>query len=294
MTGSKADAERMKQQVQDYVATELKLNIAEEKSSIVHAQKGVDFLGYTLKIYTGRRIIKLKRGTRHTTMKSVTEQMQLHIPKGRLEKFCTEKGYGNYQKFKALHRPQQTNLSEVEIISIYNAELQGLANYYALAKDVKTRINKPYRLWQVSLFKTLAAKRKQTVNQIARSMRLRDGSHGVHYHVKGETRTRKLFRTKTWKMPRITEPILDLLPRVSFAMNTTELVRRLNSQQCEYCETMQGPFEIHHVRGLKSIQKGKEPWQQMMIARNRKTLVLCRRCHRLLTAGKLPAPEKLR
>lgn len=291
--GSKADAEKVRQQVQDYLATELKLNIAEEKSSIVQAQEGVDFLGYTLKIYTGRRIIKLKRGRRHTTMKSISEQMQLHIPKGRLEKFCAEKGYGNYQKFKALHRKQYTNLSEIEIISIYNAELQGLANYYALAKGVKTRINKPYRLWQVSLFKTLAAKRKRTVSQVAKSMRLSDGSYGIHYQVKGEVRTRKLFRTKTWKMPLITDPSVDLLPQVTLAMNTTELVRRLNAQQCEYCETTNGPFEVHHVRGLKSIQKGKELWQRMMIARNRKTLVLCTRCHRLLTAGKLPAPKRL-
>jgi group II intron reverse transcriptase/maturase len=292
--GSKKDAELVKQQVKDFLETKLKLKMAEEKSSIAHAQKGVGFLGYTLKTHTGRRIIKIKRGSRYTKMKSVSEQMQLHIPKGRLEKFCKEKGYGNYQTFKALHRPQHTNLSEIEIISIYNAELLGLANYYALAKGVKSRLNKPYRLWQVSLFKTLAAKRKRTVSQIARSLRLEDGSYGIHYQVKGETRTRKLFRTKTWKMPLLVDPTLDQLPRVTLAMNTTELIKRLNAHQCEYCEATQGPFEVHHVRGLKSIEKGKELWQRMMMARRRKTLVLCRRCHKLLTAGKLPPPEKLR
>jgi len=141
--------------------------MAEEKSQVVHASKGTQFLGYTMAIHSGRKIIRIKRGGRHTQMKSVSEQMQLHIPKGRFETFCTDKKYGNYQTFKALHRSLLLNRSEAEIILAYNAELRGLANYYALAYNVKGRISKLYRLWQVSLFKTLAAKRKTSVKQVA-------------------------------------------------------------------------------------------------------------------------------
>ena len=56
--------------------------------------------------------------------------------------------------------------------------------------------------------------------------------------------------------------------------------------KCEYCGMDTGPFEIHHVRKLKDV-KGKESWKQLMIARNRKTLVLCAVCHDKLHAGKL-------
>jgi len=57
-------------------------------------------------------------------------------------------------------------------------------------------------------------------------------------------------------------------------MGRTELVKRLNASKCEYCQHEEGPFEVHHVRGLKDIKEGKEEWQQQMIARNRKTLVM--------------------
>jgi hypothetical protein len=50
----------------------------------------------------------------------------------------------------------------------------------------------------------------------------------------------------------------------------------------------EGPFEVHHIRKLKDVAQGKQLWQQVMAARNRKTLVLCLQCHHLLHAGKLP------
>jgi len=293
--GSKREAEAIMGAVKTFISTTLKLNIAEEKSHIVHASKGTSFLGYTIKTYTGRKIIKTRRGSRHIRMKSVSKQLQLHIPAGRLEKFCTSKKYGNYQKLKARHRTQFLNQSEVEIISAYNAELRGLANYYALATGAKARISKLYRLWQVSLFKTLAAKRKTTVNKVATSLRLDDGGYGIHYQVKGQMRTLRLFRLKTWEQPRVDSSELDVEPNLAlFIMTKSELIQRLNANKCEYCETETGPFEVHHVRGLKSIRPGKELWQRIMIARNRKTLILCKRCHQLLTAGKLPPPEALR
>jgi hypothetical protein len=42
---------------------------------------------------------------------------------------------------------------------------------------------------------------------------------------------------------------------------------------------------------MKDVAKGKAFWQQMMAAKNRKTLVLCQRCHHQLHAGILPGRE---
>jgi hypothetical protein len=42
---------------------------------------------------------------------------------------------------------------------------------------------------------------------------------------------------------------------------------------------------------MKDVAQGKELWQRMMIARNRKTLILCCRCHDRLHAGTLPDTE---
>lgn len=293
--GSKAEAQAIMEKVMQFLTSTLHLSIAQDKSQVVHARKGTAFLGYQIGIHCGRKLIRIKRGGRHTQMKSVSEQMQLHIPKGRFEQFCTAKQYGNYHTFKAVHRPLLLNRSEAEIILTYNAELRGLANYYTLAYNVKGRISKLYRMWQMSLFKTVAAKRKTSVKQVATSLKLEDGSYGIQYQMKGEQRTLKLFRLKTWRRPHEEAASVDKEPKVAqYTLATSELIRRLNGSQCEYCGTKTGPFEVHHVRGLKSIASGKELWQRIMIARHRKTLVLCKRCHRLLTAGKLPPPEVLR
>ena len=45
-------------------------------------------------------------------------------------------------------------------------------------------------------------------------------------------------------------------------------------------------IEMHHVRKLKDL-KGKRYWEKFMIARNRKTLALCKKCHYNLHNGKL-------
>jgi RNA-directed DNA polymerase len=283
------------EQVKKFITTELKLKLAEDKTQLVQAIKGVKFLGYTVKTHTGRKIVRARRKNRHTRAKSVSEKLQLHIPLGQCEKFCTRRKYGNYQKLKALHRPQLLNLSEAEIIATYNAELRGLANYYALAFNAKSRLHKLYQMWQASLFKTLANKRKRSVTKVALSLKLAEGGYGLHYQKKNQPHTLKLFRLKTWEKPARDSPKVDIEPGLAvFTLSKTELIQRLNANQCEYCETQTGPFEVHHIRGLKDIKAGKELWQQMMIARNRKTMVLCKRCHQLLTAGKLPPKEVLR
>src|SRR5713101_929517 len=99
--GSRADAEQIRQEVRQFIEHHLRLTIAEEKSHIRHSKKGVTFVGYELKTYSADRVIKLKRGTRHTWVKSLSEQIQLHIPQDKMQKFCRQRGYGNYATGKA-------------------------------------------------------------------------------------------------------------------------------------------------------------------------------------------------
>ena len=272
--GSKVQAFNIMEQVKQFLTTSLKLNIAQEKSQLVHARKGVKFLGYVVRTHTGRKVIRIKRWLRYTRMKSVSEQLQLHLPQGRLDQFCKEKRYGNYQKLKPKRRGQCHNASKVETILTYNAEIRGIANYFGLAYAVKTKLNKLYFLWKGSLLRTLASQSKKSVRQTAKNLRLDNGDYGIHYEVKGGIREMKLFRLKTWELPKQDNFEVDTQPRTNLLMGRTELIKRLNASKCEYCQHEEGPFEVHHVRGLKDIKEGKEEWQQQMIARNRKTLVM--------------------
>lgn len=292
--GSYADAEKVRQEVQGFIQERLNLSIAEEKSHIRHSKEGIVFVGYQVKTYSGDRIVKVKRGSRHTTHKSISEHIQLHIPTGKLQKFCTEKGYGNYQTTRAIHKKQWTQLSDAEIILAYNGELRGLANYYALALGVKSEMSKLAHIWWDSLLKTLANKHKTSVTKTANRLKTDDG-YALIIPQGEKTRFIRIFRLKDLKPPRPESSALDVpFKALTLTLSRSELMRRLNASTCEYCGTTQGPFEVHHIRKMKDVAHGKVLWQRMMAARKRKTLVLCLPCHQQLHAGTLPDKEYLK
>src|SRR5436305_11120766 len=172
--GSRADAEQIRQEVRQFIEHDLRLTIAEEKSHIRHSKKGVTFVGYELKTYSADRVIKLKRGIRHTWVKSLSEQIQLHIPQDTMQKFCTQRGYGNYATGRATHKPQWMNLTDAEIILVYNGELRGLANYYALATGAKKILHKMECIWQKSLLNTLANKHITSVIKMIKRLKIQE------------------------------------------------------------------------------------------------------------------------
>ena len=77
---------------------------------------------------------------------------------------------------------------------------------------------------------------------------------------------------------------MDEIPNNAYGTRNS-LIERLNAEECEHCGK-KGKVEVHHVRKLKNL-KGKKRWEKLMIARKRKTLVLCSECHDDLHAGKL-------
>jgi len=288
--GSKAEAEQVRETVTHFVQTDLKLTVSADKSGIRHAREGMPFLGYRVCTYTGRRVIKTRRGTRHTTARTMTDRVQLHIPPERLQGFCHAKRYGTYETTTAHSRPELRSLSDAEIVLLYNAELRGFATYYARAHGVKRTLDKLAFLWQHSLYKTLATKHRTRVTKIARRLRTPEGPVLTLPEGTG-TRTVPLFQLKHLRIPEPIAVAIDRTPNTSWSFHRTEIVRRLLARKCEYCATETGPFVVHHVRKMGDIKGGKEPWQRLMVARSRKTLVLCESCHKLLHAGRLPSPK---
>jgi hypothetical protein len=108
----------------------------------------------------------------------------------------------------------------------------------------------------------------------------------------GKTRRYKLFKLRNWKPPKPKEDP-DKIPNtgIFLANHRNFLHERLDATLCEFCGKSGGYFEVHHLRKLKDV-KGKEAWERIMIARRRKTMVLCHECHDLLHAGKLSYRQK--
>ena len=112
--------------------------------------------------------------------------------------------------------------------------------------------------------------------------------NGNKYEHKGKARRLKVFKLKDMRIPDERSWSVDqVLVRYTTLSSRSELLSRVFANKCEYCSRDAGYFEVHHVRKLADI-KGKSKVDKVMIARRRKTLVLCVECHQLLHAGKLP------
>jgi hypothetical protein len=73
----------------------------------------------------------------------------------------------------------------------------------------------------------------------------------------------------------------------------SEVVQRLLAQQCELCGS-EDHIEVHHIRKLADLkqkgQRDKRQWVQKMVARRRKTLVVCQNCHHDIHYGRYDGP----
>jgi hypothetical protein len=113
-------------QVKRFLAEQLHLQTANEKSGIYHATEGIRFLGYDVRTYTGNRLRKVKRSDSAyaTLSRTVSKDVQLHVPKEKVRMFCQRKGYGDFDCLRPIHKPEWLLRSDVEIIQAYNAELR--------------------------------------------------------------------------------------------------------------------------------------------------------------------------
>jgi RNA-directed DNA polymerase len=292
--GSKHDAEQVLHTAHCFLDTKLHLAISEEKSGIHHAKEGTSFLGYVVQNYTSEKLLKIHRKDTKVvaTCRTMHEHIQLRIPYLKLSEFCQRKGYGIYDTARASQKPFWLTMDDEEILLAYNAEMRGIANYYALATGAKTSLKKLIYIAETSFLKTLAGKHQSSVNKMAAKHR-----HGRDLVVttttkEGKQRRYTLFKLRSWAPPQPKDDV-DTLPILGTFLRASRnsLQQRLEANVCEFCGREGGYFEVHHVRKLKDV-KGKARWEQIMIARQRKTMILCNACHDLLHAGKLSKRQK--
>jgi hypothetical protein len=173
---------------------------------------------------------------------------------------------------------------DLEILSKYNAELIGFYNYYSIALNAGTVNNFSY-IMEYSMYKTFAGKYRTTVPNICRKYK-KDGVFTVSYtNTKRQQRFRTFYNDGFKRKIEAKDAFFDKLPNYYHAKMRTSLIDRLKARNCELCgETSE--LEMHHVRKLKDIAKGKDPWEVHMIARKRKTMAVCHTCHMKIHHGK--------
>src|SRR5947209_16330760 len=175
-TGPKAEAEEIKQQLRTFLHEELKLELSETKTLITHARsEAAKFLGYEMTILQ-KDTKRTKNKVYGTKRRSINGRVGWRVPRAVLLDKC--KRYKKHNK--VMHRTELLNESDYTIISTYQLEFQGIANYYQLAYNMHTL---HYLRWVMdqSLTKTLARKHHTSVQHICDQYKAELNVDGVIY-----------------------------------------------------------------------------------------------------------------
>jgi group II intron reverse transcriptase/maturase len=301
VNGSKDLANTLKTEIGDFLKTKLNLELSKEKTLITHiGTENARFLGYEIqKAHNNTAISTDKNGMKK---RAINGTLQLLVPGDVIQ----AKSKPFMRNNKPVHFAGRVNEPVLNILATYDAEMRGLYNYYRLATDVCKKVGTFQYYHYSSLLKTVAYKEQTSVNNVLKkygvTVRRRQGAgirkvFGVTYETKNGTRTRTYFNEPLRKMDApcsekeangIVEGIV--LPKY-------QIIDRYNAKKCELCDyesIQQGDLEIHHIRKLKDVKqkyakhgKTAPEWVLKMAAINRKTLVVCKMCHRKIHRGEM-------
>lgn len=281
--GSKADAEAIKADLAIFLKDRLGLTLSAEKTKITHTSEFARFLGYDIKVSRSQETKRLKNGVRTRVYSAV---VKLYTPHEKMKTKLLDTGAIRIKKdatgkehWKAIHRGNLTNRPDIEIISKYNSEVRGLANYYSLACN-PTRMAHFSSLMKYSMLKTFAAKYRTKVSKI-KARYVKNGNFTVPYMTKSGMKE-CMYYNKGFK--RKTEPLfgqVDMQATYKKYAKPNSLIRKLRAKTCELCGETCNDIEIHQVKRLKELT-GSSEWERVMLSRHRKTLAVCPSCHEII------------
>lgn len=283
--GTKREAAQIRDDLAQFLRDHLKLELSEEKTLITHASsQPARFLGYDIQAQQANDRLT-PNGRR-----AVNGMISLRVPLSVIRQHRRE-----YMKHgRPSHRAYMMNDSDYAIVNQYGLELRGVVQYYKLAMNV-------HYLWRLhgtmklSLLRTLALKHKTTTRVIDRKYKtIKDSGNGytlkcIEVVVPREDGKEPLkARFGGHPIKREVKATLHDFELRRYTTVHSDLLSRLLADTCEVCGNTEG-IEVHHIHRLSDLKaKGrssKPKWMQRMIAINRKTLAVCRSCHKEAHGG---------
>lgn len=298
--GPREEAEYIKGRIGKFLEQMLKLTMSAEKTLITHAsEEKAKFLGYEIKVTKAKS--KITRDEIATEgRRAANGSIALLMPREVVQKYRQKYS----RKGKITHRADVINDSDYTIVSRYQSVLRGLYNYYCMATNVSKRMNRIKWMLGWSLQKTLARKFKCKTKKIRERYLANIPDCGKAIRVVIERKNKKPLVAMYGGIPfeRVPEGLgkLDFRHDLAWkypANERSEVVQRLLAGKCELCEWkgQVAKLQVHHIRKLADIDRpGRRPkqvWEQIMSARKRKTLVVCKLCHEDIHAGRYDGPK---
>ncbi len=281
--GPRKEAEQIKHQLGEFLGTSLNLELSQPKTLITHARsEAARFLGYD--------IVVLHNDAKHNQRgRAINGGIGLKVP----AEVVSEKCALYMRNGKPIHLKGRTSDSVFSIVSQYQQEFRGVAEYYQLAYNRSTRFVRLKWIMERSLTKTLANKLRTRVpkvyNRFGTIIQTDRGPYkGLEVRIEREGKKPLVAQWGGISLARNKEAVLNDHPYRVWN-DRTEVEERLLASVCELCGSTEN-VEVHHIRALKDLQrKGraeKPEWVKRMASRHRKTLVVCQNCHISIHAGK--------
>lgn len=285
-TGPKEEAEEIKGKLAEFLEKELKLEMSLKKTLITHAStERARFLGYEITVPIANSKQTGKR-------RALNGKIQLWIPEQVLKEWI-----GKYSiNGKPIHRKELTTQSDYDIVKTYAVEFAGIYNYYCMAVNVGELANLRNMMYW-SLVKTLANKHQMKVTQVINKYgEIIYGFKAIKVEAvrEGKEPLKATFGELSCQRKRNPIEIPDAIVKV--VANRNELLKRMMAEKCEICGSTAN-VENHHIRKISDLKKKwqgkkeKPKWVERMIAMNRKTLVVCQKCHDEIHGGRYDGPR---
>lgn len=275
VSGSRVDCEIIKQELTEFISERLKLELSDEKTKITHSSENARFLGYDINV---RRNNQTKRTAKGTVQRTLNQSVELLVPFEKIEQFMYQREIVIQAKDGSLipwQRGAMAGLTDLEVVDTYNSQTRGICNYYSLASNYSKLTYFVY-LMEYSCMKTLAKNHKSRISAIKKMYQC-GHSWGIPYETKSGKKRMMIIKFSDLKKGVVYHNADTITHHIHFN-NSNALEGRLRANQCELCGASDVSLEIHHINKLKNLS-GKEQWERAMIARKRKTLVVCQNCH---------------
>lgn len=290
-TGTKAEADEIKSQVESFLYDRLQLKTNEAKSSINHSSdRGIKYLGYFIRFLPkNKTIIDPKVSYRDgegkgPQLKNIAiNQAQLRIPVEFILRRAVDRGYAKIRKSGSIRASSCRKLSSLpdkQIVIRFSSIIRGLMEYYSPA-------NKRSDLWSI-----VALYRKSCALTIADKHKLKTAAavykkYGPNIKVTDPVKKKEtvLFYPTTLKTTgnfKLGKKDVSLSDKIMDPIQGSYRQNNKSEQTCEWphCDRTVG-LEQHHINPVRNIKgkKGVSQYEVWLRKKQRQTVTLCREHH---------------
>lgn len=290
ITCTEKEAESTKEKIKDFILTNLKMELDYDKTLISKLVHGIDFLGYTIKMWDNSQLKTTKKthktSTTITRMNARTTSRKVNIIPCKerilknlfLKKFCNK-------EFYPIENRAYSALTEYEIVLKFSQIMQGLYIYYRFC-DSHYVLNRVSYILQYSCAKTIAHRKKSSIRKVFQQYGPTLRVENVTLRNDGQLKTRFIeFETYTMLKAKkfANNKNLSLDP---FYTTTNWRTKWKLFTYCCICNSSED-IAMHHINSLRSI-KDREKDKNAYIRKslNRLQIPVCRSCHNDITSGR--------